>query len=60
MDKTNFYEQTKRLYEQGYGEEIVKTLIGFSSSDIGFRLGGTPQEHEASAFLAEQLKEAGL
>lgn len=60
MDKSNFYEQTKRLYEQGYGEEIVKTLIGFASSDIGYRLGGTPQEHKASAFLAEQLKEAGL
>ena len=60
MDKTRFYEHTQRLYEERYGETIVKTLISFASSDIGFRLGGTPQEHQASAFLADEMKSIGL
>lgn len=59
MNKT-FYDSTKKLYEEGYGKRIVNTLIGYSASDIGYRLGGTPQEHQASRFIASELEAAGL
>ncbi|MCC2865027.1 M28 family metallopeptidase [Anaerovorax odorimutans] len=60
MDKNAFYETSRMLCCQGYGRSIVETLLSYTSSPIGFRLGGTEAEHKTSKFIADELKEAGL
>ena len=46
-DRT-FHEAIVQLTKEQYSRKILKTLLGFSTSDIGFRLGGSTAEHKAS------------
>ncbi len=43
-----------------YLREIVEQLAGVGSSPLGFRTTGTPEDREVAAFVAEQMRAAGL
>lgn len=61
MNNNTFYQNTEKLYNEGYGKRILETLTDYAdASPVGFRLGGTPQEHRASDFIYEEMKKAGL
>lgn len=48
------------LYKAGYAERIINKLIGYGTSEIGYRLGGTWAERKVSELLFEELKDIGL
>ncbi|MDQ2967526.1 MAG: M20/M25/M40 family metallo-hydrolase [Actinomycetota bacterium] len=39
---------------------VVTQLESFRSHPLGFRVAGTPEERQATAFVAEELRDAGL
>ena len=43
-----------------YLRRVVDHLSSIGSSDLGFRVAGTPEDHAVAAFVAEQLDEIGL
>jgi Iap family predicted aminopeptidase len=43
-----------------YLRYVVERLESFGSHRLGFRVAGTPEEREATAFIATELRDAGL
>jgi Iap family predicted aminopeptidase len=43
-----------------YLRHVVTQLESFRSHPLGFRVAGTPEEREATAFIAGELRDAGL
>lgn len=61
MGNNTFYQSTEKLYNEGYGKRILEALTDYAdASPVGFRLGGTPQEHRTSDFICDEMKKAGL
>ena len=60
IEKKKIINAIRALEEESYIESIVRDLQQFESSDIGYRLGGTPAEAKASAYLADKLIDLGL
>lgn len=60
IEKEKLVKAISLLEEESYIESIVHDLQQFESSDIGYRLGGTPAEEMASAYLADRLTDLGL
>lgn len=58
-DRT-FHEAIVQLTKEQYSRKILKTLLGFCTSDVGFRLGGSTAEHKASEYLLQEFHEIGL
>ena len=46
--------------DQAYLRYVVERLESFRSHPLGFRVAGTPEEREATAFIAGELRESGL
>ena len=46
--------------DQAYLEHVVERLESFRSQRLGFRVAGTPEERQATAFIAGELRESGL
>jgi len=43
-----------------YLQHVVTQLESFRSHPLGFRVAGTPEERQATAFIAEEFRAAGL
>ena len=43
-----------------YLRHVVERLESFGSHPLGFRVAGTPEEREATAFIASEMRDAGL
>jgi hypothetical protein len=43
-----------------YLRHVVERLESFRSHPLGFRVAGTPEERQATAFAADELRDAGL
>ncbi len=43
-----------------YLQEVVERLESFGSHPLGFRVAGTPEERAAAAYIAGELRDAGL
>jgi Iap family predicted aminopeptidase len=46
--------------DETYLRRVVERLESFRSHPLGFRVAGTPEEREATAFIAAELRESGL
>jgi len=46
--------------DEAYLRNVVERLEAFRSHPLGFRVAGTPEEREATAFIAGELRESGL
>jgi aminopeptidase YwaD len=46
--------------DEAYLRNVVERLEGFRSHPLGFRVAGTQEEREATAFIAGELRESGL
>lgn len=43
-----------------YLRHVVERLESYGSHPLGFRVAGTPEEREATAFIASEMRDAGL
>jgi N-acetylated-alpha-linked acidic dipeptidase len=55
-----FDQAVGKLVTQGYPQSVEAYLNSLGTSPLGFRLGGTTAEHQASQYLAAQLCADGL
>ena len=46
--------------DAGYLRSVVERLAAIGSSPLGFRVTGTPEDREAAAYVADELREIGL
>jgi len=46
--------------DAAYLRFVVERLESFGSHKLGFRVAGTPEEREATAFIAGEMRDAGL
>jgi Iap family predicted aminopeptidase len=46
--------------DEAYLHHVVERLESFRSHPLGFRVAGTPEEREATAFIAGELRQSGL
>jgi Iap family predicted aminopeptidase len=46
--------------DRAYLEYVVERLAALGSHPLGFRVAGTPEERAATAFIADELRAAGL
>ena len=52
--------RVERAVSADYLREIVERLESFRSHPLGFRVAGTPEEREATRFIAGEMRAAGL
>jgi Iap family predicted aminopeptidase len=46
--------------DRAYLRDVVERLESFRSHPLGFRVAGTPEERQATAFIAGELRKSGL
>ncbi|MGX5656669.1 M28 family peptidase [Geodermatophilus nigrescens] len=59
-DLSSFDRAVDELSAAGYPREVVDTLNGFGDNALGFRLAGSPAEHEAADYLAGEFRAMGI
>src|SRR4029077_20441230 len=58
--RTTLIEEHAIEIDEAYLRHVVERLEGFRSHPLGFRVAGTLEEREATAFIAGELRESGL
>lgn len=59
-DFTQLDHAVDRLFADSYPEHLVTTLNELGDSPLGFRMAGTPAEHQAADFLIDELHSMGF
>lgn len=52
--------RVERAVSADYLREVVERLASFGSHPLGFRVAGTPEEREATRYIAAEMRDIGL